>query len=227
MAPIAWVPVAVAVLVVLLIARLRWRNWGATPAEIVLSLPGDELVPEPAGVVTRAVTVNAPAHEVWVWLVQIGQGRGGMYSYDWLENLLGLDIHSATDIHEDWQQLAVGDRVVLVKPGWLGIKNGYSLPVQLVNPNRTIVLRQAPPEHPWDAVWSFHVIPDGEKRCRLISRSRDAINPGVGAAIGRLFAQVLDPVTMLMTRKMLLTIKARAERRYRLVWALGPDAVRR
>jgi hypothetical protein len=133
-----------------------------------------------------------------------------MYSYDWLENLLGLDIHSATEIHPEWE-LREGDRVVLVKPGWMGLKKGYSLPVDLIDPGRVIVLRQSPPEHPWNAVWSFHVIPQGETRCRLISRGRDVINPGIGAAVGRLFSQLLDPITMLMTRKMLLTIKSRAE----------------
>jgi hypothetical protein len=147
---------------------------------------------------------------VWPWLVQIGQDRGGMYSYDWLESLIGLDIHSATEINPGWR-LREGDRVVLVRPGWMGLKKGYSLPVDLIEPGRLMVLRQSPPEHPWNAVWSFHVIPQGETRCRLLSRSRDAINPGPAAAVGRLFSQLLDPITTLMTRKMLLTIKSRAE----------------
>jgi hypothetical protein len=210
MGPILWTAIAIVAASALVLARFRWRNWGATPAEIAQALPGDEFVPDPAGLTTRAVTVDAPADEVWRWLVQIGQDRGGMYSYDWLENLLGLDIHSATEIHPEWE-LREGDRVVLVKPGWMGLKKGYSLPVDLIDPGRVIVLRQSPPEHPWNAVWSFHVIPQGETRCRLISRGRDAINPGIGATVGRLFSQLLDPITMLMTRKMLLTIKSRAE----------------
>jgi hypothetical protein len=206
-----WTAIAIVAVSALFLARLRWRNWGSTSAEIAQILPGDDLVPEPAGVTTRAVTVNAPADEVWRWLAQIGQDRGGMYSYDWLENLLGLDIHSATEIHPEWE-LREGDRVVLVKPGWMGLKKGYTLPVALIDRGRVIVLRQSPPEHPWNAVWSFHVIPEGETRCRLLSRGRDAINPGIGAAVGRLFSQLLDPITMLMTRKMLLTIESRAER---------------
>ena len=220
----AWTAIAIAALMAVFLTRLLWRNWGATPAEIAQVMPGDEFVPDPAGVITRAVTVNAPADEVWRWLSQIGQDRGGMYSYDWLENLLGLDIHSATKIHSEWQ-LHEGDRVFLVKPGWMGLKKGYSLPVDLIEPGRVMVLRQSPPEHPWNAVWSFHVVPQGDTRCRLISRSRDAINPGLGAGLARLFSQLLDPITMLMTRKMLLTIKARAEQFPTLTTAIHQESV--
>jgi hypothetical protein len=63
-------------------SRHRFRNWGSTAAERALALPGDELIPDPAEVTTRAVSMRAPAESVWQWLVQIGQGRGGMYSYD-------------------------------------------------------------------------------------------------------------------------------------------------
>ena len=185
------------------------RNWGATGREQGSALPGDELVADPASVTTRAVTVAAPAEEVWRWLVQIGQDRGGMYSYDWLENILGLRIHSADRIREEWQHLAAGDRVRLVRKGWLGLRDGFALPVERVNPGRAIVLREQPPQQPWDAVWSFHVIPLGPGRCRLISRSRSALPRGAA----RLATWVMEPVTLLMTRKMLLGIKQRAERR--------------
>ena len=224
MGPFAWTAIAIVVVSALFLARLRWRNWGATAAEIAQTLPGDEFVPDPAGVTTRAVTVDAPAEDVWPWLIQIGQDRGGMYSYDWLENLIGLDIHSAAEIYPGWR-LREGDRVVLVRPGWMGLKKGYSLPVDLIEPGRVLVLRQSPPEHPWNAVWSFHLIPQGEARCRLLSRGRDAINPGPGAAVGRLFSQLLDPITMLMTRKMLLTIKSRAEQFPTLTTSVPQDLV--
>lgn len=213
MNPFAWI--AIAAVAGLACARLRWRNWGALPTELKLALPGDELILEPAGVVTRGVSVEAPPFEAWQWLVQIGQDRGGMYSYDWLENLLGLHIHSAREIRDDWQNLQVGDRITLVRPGWLGLKKGYSLPVERIDQGRAIVLFQAPPEHPWEAVWSFHVVSAGPERCRLISRSREAIKPGVGPTIGRVVGQAMDPITLLMTRKMLLTIKRRAEDHWR------------
>jgi hypothetical protein len=97
--------------------------------------------------------VNAPAAEVWRWLRKIGQGRGGIYSYEWLENRCGLTIHNAAEIRPEWQQLAVGDQVRVVPPGELGIPDGYAFRVALVDPPRALVLRQQPPEHPWNATW--------------------------------------------------------------------------
>jgi hypothetical protein len=188
----------------LLTARGTLRNWGATKAECRAVLPGDEFVPDPAVVTTRAVTVEAPADAVWPWLVQLGQNRGGMYSYDKLENALGLDIHNADEIRPEWQHRAVGDKVWLVRRGWLGIPDGLALTVGRIEPGHSIALL----EEPWHAVWSFHLRPHGPQRCRLVSRSRAPRAQGLGRLGGELF----DPVTLLMTRKMLLGIKERAER---------------
>jgi hypothetical protein len=188
-------------------AARQLANWGSTGCERGSVLPGDELVPEPAIVTTLATTVDATAEDVWRWLVQIGQDRGGMYSYDWLENLFGLRIHSADRIREEWQHLAPGDRVRLVRKGWLGLNDGLALPVARVEPGRAIVLREKPPAQPWDAIWSFHIVPLGPGRCRLISRARSARPHGAA----RLAARVMSPVTLMMTRRMLLGIKRRAE----------------
>src|SRR4029453_11915471 len=91
--------------------RLRdWHlHWGATPEEIEAELPGDELLAEPDVVSTRVVAIDAPRSAVWPWLVQMGPGRGGGYTYDWIENLFGLGMHSAVRIHPEWQHLEVGD----------------------------------------------------------------------------------------------------------------------
>ncbi len=194
------------------IGRWRWHHWGASSAERRRSYPGDGLVAEPADSVTRAVAIAAPPERVWPWLVQIGQGRGGMYSYDWLENLFGLDIHTTDEIREEWQHLGQGDRVVVVPAGKLGMPDGYSFPVAEVEAPHHLVLRQAPPEHPWDAVWTFVVEPDGEGRSRLISRSRSTRPTGAAALPLRVVTAMMDPVTLLMTRRMLLGIKERAER---------------
>jgi hypothetical protein len=191
----------------------RARNWGATDEEFRATYPGDEMIPEPAGTTTRAVSIAAPAEEVWRWLVQIGQGRGGMYSYDRLENLFGLDIHSAEEVHPEWQDLAVGDRVVLVRSGWMGMEPGYSLPVARLDPGQAIVLRQAPPEHPWNAVWTFVIVPQGPTACRLISHDRAARREGMAGRWEALANSLMEPVTTVMTRRMLLGIKERAERR--------------
>ena len=145
---------------------------------------------------------------MWHWLVQIGQDRGGMYSYDWLENVFGLRIHSADHIDPRWQRLTAGDRVRLVRRGWLGMREGYALPVVRLEPGRSLVLRQKPPEHPWDSVWSFHVLPLDGEQCRLLSRTRAAFHPGPT----RLASEAMWPVTFAFTRKMLLGIKQRAER---------------
>lgn len=189
----------------------RARNWGATPDECRAQYPGDELIPDPAGTTTRAVSIAAPAEEVWRWLVQIGRGRGGMYSYDRLENLFGLDIHSTGEIRDEWQHLGVGDRVVLVPPGWMRMKQGYSLPVARLDPGQALVLRQAPPEHPWNAVWTFVVVPRGPGACRLISHDRAARKTGPAGRLEGIATLLMEPVTTLMTRRMLLGIKERAE----------------
>ncbi|MBN1097072.1 hypothetical protein JKP76_14085 [Blastococcus sp. TML/C7B] len=133
-----------------------------------------------------------------------------MYSYDRLENLLGLDIHSTDEIREEWQHLAAGDRVVVVPEGYRAIPAGYSFPVAEVVPGRALVLRQAPPEHPWDAVWSFHLLPHGPGRCRLLSRSVARRPRGVGLRVAN---RVMEPVTLVMTRRMLRGIAERAQRR--------------
>jgi hypothetical protein len=187
------------------------HRWGATPEEHAEALPGDELIPEPAGVTTRAVTVDAAPAEVWAWLVQIGQDRGGMYSYDWLENIFGLDIHSTREIRAEWQHPHVGDRVVLVRPGYAGMAAGYAMRIERIDPPRSLVLRQKPPEHPWDAIWSFHVRPLVGGGCRLISRGRSHRHEGAHGALDVAFDAVMEPVTWFMTRKMLLGIKERAE----------------
>jgi hypothetical protein len=186
------------------------RNWGATAEDATATLPGDELVPEPAEQTTLAVTVDAPAEEVWAWLVQMGHGRGGMYSYDWLENLIGLDIHTTDEIRGEWQHLAPGERVVVVPEGYGPMPAGYAFFVARVDPPRALVLRQAPPEHPWNGVWSFHVVPTGDRQCRLLSRARTERPPQAGV---RIATRVGEPVTLVMTRRMLHGIKQRAEGR--------------
>lgn len=187
------------------------RRWGARPAEHGAPMPGDEMVADPAIVTTRAVTIDAPPEIVWSWLVQLGQDRGGMYSHDALENVLGLDIHSSDAIRPEWQHLTVGDRVVLVREGWPAMRAGYSLPVAFIDPPRTLVLRQSPPEHPWDAVWSFHVRPLPHGRSRLISRGRSHRHRGMRGALDIAVDAAMDPVTWFMTRGMLLGIRRRAE----------------
>ena len=204
----ARVAVPAAILLYEAVIRPWQEHWGATETESVEALRGDHLVAEPAHQVTRAVTVEAAPEEVWPWIAQLGADRGGFYSYDWLENLIGLDIHSAGEIRPEWQHLVAGDRVVVVPEGYGPMPAGYAFTVARVEPPRALVLRQAPPEHPWNGVWSFHVVPDGDRRCRLLSRSRTEVPQQVGM---RLATRVGEPVTLVMTRRMLHGIKPRAE----------------
>ncbi len=114
--------------------RPRVRAWGARPNDEARPLPGDEIVADPDIVHTRAISIGAPPDAVWPWLLQLGQGRGGLYSYDWLENALGCDIHSVDRIVPELQHLGVGDIVSLRKgdmPAFL---------VQAIDPGRSIVL---------------------------------------------------------------------------------------
>jgi hypothetical protein len=193
------------------VARQQLRNWGATPDEQSRRLPGDELIEDAVSVTTRAITIHAPPGEVWAWLVQIGQDRGGWYSYEGLENLFGLNIHNTAEIRPEWQLLSPGDQVRAIPPGALGLAEGYAFRVATVTPGHALVLRQMPPEHPWDATWAFVLVTDGWGGTRLVVRSRSARLPGLTGRLAQVGGELLDPVTLVMTRKMLLGIRARAE----------------
>jgi hypothetical protein len=139
-------------------ARRRWHHWGATPAEQGRTYLGDDPWPS-RPIRSRRSPSTPPPERVWPWLAD-GAGAVEAVSYDWLENLFGLDIHTTDEIREEWQHLEPGDRVVVVPAGRLGMPDGYSFPVAEVEEGHHLVLRQAPPEHPWDAVWTFVVEPD-------------------------------------------------------------------
>jgi hypothetical protein len=189
------------------------RHWGATDEEVKRSLAGDEFIAHPRIDVTHAVTVHTRPSAIWPWLVQLGQGRGGFYSYDWLENLMGLDIHSAGRIVPEWQTLQVGD-IIPLEPGGMGV------PVAILEPERALVLHGdtrlpgsgAPPVKPGEFLavsWGFYLCVQGDGTTRLVERWRADWTPTVVNEVAyRLF---LEPGAFLMERKMLLTLKHRAE----------------
>ena len=198
-------------------ARRYYRNWGTTKEESQMKLPGDELVGGPVVQTTQGVWIDSPASAVWPWLVQMGQDRGGLYSYETLENLIGLDYHNADRIHPEWQRLASGDVIRLVPKGWMGLRDGIALPVVDVIEQRAIVLRASPADSLQDAVWSFHLIPHWDDRCRLLVRTRTRLHhPGEVLA-----AELAGPANAFMTRGMLLGVKRRAERNARPETAAG------
>jgi hypothetical protein len=114
--------------------RARCLTWGATPEEVGRQMPGDDLLPEPDLLATRAVTVAAQSSAIWPWLVQMGSGRGGAYTYDWIENLFGLGMHSADEILPQFQDLEVGD-VLPVGP------KGPRMRVEVLRPEQALVFR--------------------------------------------------------------------------------------
>jgi hypothetical protein len=166
------------------------RRWGATDEELVKALPGDETVPEPGAQHTRAVTIDAPPEQVWPWLAQIGQDRGGFYSYDWLENLAGCCVRNTDRIHPQWQDWEVGDIVRLWPAGGLALLR--------FDPARAFAMSGG---------WYFAMEPHGDSGTRLIARWR----PRAGLS-GKVFAFLLELPHFIMERRMLLGIKERAER---------------
>ena len=177
----------------------RWcLTWGARPAEISMKLPGDELLADAGLVSTRAVTIDAPPAAIWPWLVQMGSGRGGAYTYDWIENLLGLHMHSARQVLPQFQNLQVGDELPL----------GPSRPtmrVEVCDPERTLAIRIE--DGNW--VWIFALVAE-DGQTRLISRNRIA-TPGAALPVRLFNLLVMEPGSLIMERKMLLGIKQRAE----------------
>ena len=162
-------------------------------------MPGDDLLPHPTLLCTRAVTIDAPPSAIWPWLVQMGSGRGGAYTYDWIENLFGLGMHSADEILPEFQDLKAGDVLPLGS-------NGPGMRVAVLEPERALTYHSE--DGNW--VWTFALRPrDGSTR--LVSRNR--IRPPHPSAVTRLFnTLVMEPGSLVMERKMLYGIKRRAER---------------
>jgi hypothetical protein len=172
-------------------------NWGANATEASARLPGDELLEHADGVATRAIWIDAPPSAVWPWLAQIGPApRGGAYTYDWIENLLGLDMHSVDRILPDFQHPRAGDTIGL---------GPNRMRLERVEPAHVLSWRSE--DGNW--VWSFILDSVGD-RTRLISRNRFRL-PTFTARLGML---PMEPASLVMERKMLRGVKQRAERSY-------------
>jgi hypothetical protein len=212
---------------VYVLALRPWQlRWGASDDECRQPMPGDDLVPSARVASTRAITIRAPAANVWPWLVQMGYQRGGWYAYDWLEALAGahdfVDGHSATRIIPELQHLEVGEVIRMGPSGGLA--------VVALEPQRLLVLRariDAATGHHLDAEeplpdtlhglpasfynvsWAFALNPLDDTTTRLVTRFRVGYQPTVpNNLFGRL---LLEPGTFLLERKMLLGMRERAE----------------
>lgn len=173
-------------------------NWGSTTAERQMVFPGDAFHPERTGQSTQAITINTPSDVVWQWLVQIGQDRAGFYSYTWLENLIGVDIHNADSIQPEWQHLAVGDGWRMAPADYLGgVGKDAVSKVLMSDPGHMLVL---------DIFGSIVITPIDEQTSRLIIR-------GYSGPANLVTKMVVDPIVFTMGKRMLLGLKARAEGR--------------
>ena len=183
--------------------RERQLRWGTTDSEVGATLPGDELVPDADLVATRTIAIRTAPDRVWPWIVQLGQGRGGFYSYDALENLAGCDIHSADRIVPEWQSLEVGDEVRLAPE--VGLK------VAVVWPEHALVLGGGVPmgetAPPYDFTWAFVIEEQADGTTRLVARERY----GYTRRWAPLLVEPVALVSFVMTRRMLRGIRDRAE----------------
>ena len=180
------------------------RHWGATPEEQNRVLPGDDLVQNARYRTTRAITIDAPVEDVWPWLVQLGQNRGGFYSYSGLERLIGAEIYNADDIHPEWQHLDVGDDVLMAPDD--RFEGQAKMRVFSIVPERALVLGPPKPEADVDGSWAFALEPKDERSTRLLVRTQGP-SPNVPP-----FFFMFDIIHFMMERKMMLGIKERAER---------------
>lgn len=196
--------------------RPRLLGWGASREERRQLLTGDDLVPA-RWQTTRGIDISAPAEDVWPWLVQMGYGRGGWYSYDWLEHLIGAgdfaEGGSARRVLPALQQLALGDTVALSPAG--GLRVAVLEPARaLVLHYRMNLLTAAPAREGDPAIldwtWAFLLHPVNEVSCRLLARVRAEYRP---RWLLPLMPFLLEPVHFLMERKMLRTIDRRVRRR--------------
>jgi hypothetical protein len=185
-----------------LFGRSRLLRWGATDEEIAAAQPGDDLIADANVTATRAITIRRSPDVVWPWVAQLGQGRGGFYSYDFLENLVGCDIHSADRVVPEWQQVEVGDEVRLAPTA--GLK------VAIFEPDRALVLQGSLPiarRPPFDSTWAFVLYEQPDGTTRLLSRERYGYRRWWAPFV----VEPTQAISFVMSRKMLLGIRDRAE----------------
>ena len=191
-----------------LVVRPWMRRWGATDEEVTAALPGDELVRRLDAQSTHAVTIAAPPEAVWPWIVQMGQDRGGLYSYLWVENaLLRLGFRNADRIVPEWQDLKVGDRIWFVPEHYATSRFGPV--VMAIDPPRSLILSMGVPDQPCPGTWQFILRQRSDGDTRLLLRSRASAEAPLAM---RVMNAVMEAGYFVMERRMLLGIKERAER---------------
>ncbi len=186
--------------------RLRWGTEGTEARD---PLPGDEFVPKPKWSYTLGIAVAASPEDVWPWIAQLGQGRGGFYTYQTLENLAGCRITNTTEILPDHQHPVVGDDIFLHP-------TAPPMRIEIVDPPHALVLVGSPAdlgaEDSWGmSTWQFVVEPGPRGGSRFLTRGRYDYAPDWKSRLvfGRFPIEV---ISFVMSRKMMLEIKRLAER---------------
>lgn len=182
----------------------RVISWGAIKAEVNESLPYDELVPNAEVSMTRGITINAPVEKVWPWLIQFGYKRAGMYSYDYLDKLMGCANYvdgdkSSNRIVPELQNLKIGDRIYL--------NNFLFYTVAELEPDSVLALKIGD-EKTSQGSWVFILKRVDKNTTRMIIRTRNHD----AAIMNKIINNVLEPGKFIMERKMYLGIKERAEK---------------
>ncbi len=193
------------------VVRPWYLAWGATPAERTIRFPGDEIVPHAANQETRGITIHAPADRVWPWLAQLGQDRGGFYSFDLLENLVGCEMPTVDSLRPGKQDWKLGGRLWMYPPTKAG-GVGYAT-LRVLIPDRALAFGTwyagTAPSGPEDGSWQFVLVPVNDSTTRLLVRGRGA--PGrslLGVAFDR---AVFEPMHFVMEKRMMIGIKQLAE----------------
>jgi len=192
-----FVLILLVLLFVILLIPLMDR-WGTTPAERESRLPGDDLLPEPARVVNRAVTIKAAPEQIYPWLLQIGADKSGMYSYTWLERLVGCKMAKDKVIRPGWQNLKEGDLMKMCA-------GEFAPPPYIVArilPGEAVIFGHQN-DGKWAELWQFVLLPQADGTTCLQTRTRTNMVGGVW--------EVFNRVAFVMERKMLMTIKDLSE----------------
>jgi hypothetical protein len=179
--------------------RRRHLRWGATDAEVAGAMPGDELVPATSFSATRAITIDAPPEAVWPWLVQIGYGRAGWYSYDLFDNAARP---SAERILPEFQQPKVGDWVPMSSK----VNETTAFKIEAFEPNRWMLWAKP------HSTWAWKLVPLDTRRTRLLTRLKDRYEWRSSPGNALLTLILFEFGDFPMMRKLLLGVKRRAER---------------
>ncbi len=187
-------------IVLLAIILTPWMDrWGTIKKERTMVLIGDEYLIKPIRITTRAITIAAPPEKIYAWIVQTGADKSGMYSYTWLENLVGCTMAKDETIHPEWQNLKEGDLMHMctsatAPPPYIVVH---------VIQDQAVVFGHKEKDD-WVELWSFNLLPQSNGTTRLVSRTRTNMVGG--------FWEILRPISFTMERKMLKTIKNLSEK---------------